>query len=406
MTRIAWVFLWVFVFSIPWEKSVWVPSVGTISRLLGLAAFAAGAVAAAQRRSLRLPNLALGWAALFVAWSALTWFWSLDQAATATRIRTLVELLAMFWLVWDSCRGPERQKQLLKAYLWGAVLAASFAFWRYAHHEQTYWRRYAAAGFDPNDFGLIMALAIPMALYLSYRQRGGMRWLYVASALVLIVAVFLTASRTALVVTFATFLFAIGTWRRADPAQRWVTVGLVGVVALGLVQFAPAPQRDRLATITTELRKGTFHDRTRIWKTGLKVFKSHAVAGVGSGAYPKAVEPWLGRPADFQYVAHNTFLSVLVETGTIGFIIFAGLMATLLLFIWAMEWPERALWGTVLIAWAVGVSTLTWEQYKPTWLIMALIATDWARACWARESTCYRMDMGNRTSIPVEEQRR
>jgi hypothetical protein len=36
----------------------------------------------------------------------------------------------------------------------------------------------------------------------------------------------------------------------------------------------------------------------------------------------------------------------------------------------------------MLAVWATGVSTLTWEHYKPTWLIMALIATQWARAYW------------------------
>ena len=41
---------------------------------------------------------------------------------------------------------------------------------------------------------------------------------------------------------------------------------------------------------------------------------------------------------------------------------------------------ERALWACVLAAWATGVFTLTWEHYKPTWLIMALITTEWALA--------------------------
>ncbi len=384
--RVAWGLLWLFVFSIPWEKSVWVPGVGTISRLLGMAAFAAGVLVVIQRRSLRRPNLALVLAALLVLWSALSWMWSLDRHATLLRMHTFAELLAMLWLIWDACRGPARQAQLLAAYLFGAVAASSIAFWRYAHHRETYWRRYAAAGFDPNDFGLILALAIPPALYLSYRSRGRMRAVYLASVLVLIPAVILTASRTALGATFVAFAFAIWTWRGADPAQRAASVALVAVLALGLVQFAPAPQRDRLATITTELKKGTLHGRTRIWKTGLKVLKRHPVLGVGSGAYPEAVSPWLGKPEGFQYVAHNTFLSVLVETGVVGFAVLAALLGTLALFIATMTGPERALWGILALVWAVGVSTLTWEHYKPTWLIMALLMTEWARSCWARKA--------------------
>ena len=160
--------------------------------------------------------------------------------------------------------------------------------------------------------------------------------------------------------------------------------GLEIMFALGLslVRFAPAPQRKRLATIPNEVTRGTLHDRTRIWKAGLKVLKQHPILGVGSGAYPKAVEPWLGVPkvAGFQYVAHNTFLSVLVECGLVGFAIFALLLATLLLYIWTMQSLERFLWLVVSASWAVGVLTLTWEHYKPTWLIMAMITTGWAGA--------------------------
>jgi O-antigen ligase len=195
-------------------------------------------------------------------------------------------------------------------------------------------------------------------------------------------AVLLTASRASLLATFVAFTFAFFTRRAADRTFRIVSLTLMAALGLSLVRFAPAPQRNRLATIPTEIRSGTLHDRTRIWKTGLKVLKQHKVIGVGSGAYPEAVEPWLGKPmvAGFQYVAHNTFLSVLVECGIVGFAIYALLLGTLLFFILTLPPLERSLWLVVAGSWAVGVFTLTWEHYKPTWLIMAMITTAWAGA--------------------------
>jgi O-antigen ligase len=384
LERAGWMLLLLFVFSIPWEKSVWIPHVGTIARLLGILAFAAGVVVAVRRASVRIPNVALLLATLFALWSAMTFFWSLDRHETARCARTVLELTAMLWLIWDECRGPVRQRQIMHAWVLGAVAAAAIAFYRYLHHWQNYYQRYAATGFDPNDFGLILALSIPIALYLGLRERRWIQGYLYGAVLAFICAVLLTASRTALVASFVAFGFCILTWQRCDFAQRIAIATLAAALILGLFQYAPAPQRRRLATIPNEVRQATFHDRTRIWKAGLIAFKSHVVAGVGSCAYPEAVRPTLGRPDahPFQFVAHNTLLSVMVETGVIGFAIYLLVIASLVLFIWMMPFTERALWSVVLASWAVGAAALTWEHHKPSWLIMALIMTEWARSVW------------------------
>ncbi len=384
LPEIAWALLWLLVFSMPWEKSLWVPQVGTISQLLGMLAFAAGALVAARRGAVRRPNAVLVAATLLACWFAATYFWSFDRPATVVRIKTFAELLALLWLIWDQCRGAARQRQLLAAYVFGAAAASGIAFWRYAHHQQTYYLRYAASGFDPNDFGLILALSVAPALYLMRHGPGRLRWFAAAALAAVIPAILLTASRTALVATFVALIFALVTWRGSDRAYRLAAALAIAALALGPLLLAPAPQRTRLQTLPTELNRGTFHGRTRIWKTGLKVFRRHPIRGIGSGAYPEAVAPWLGRPGvpGAQYVAHNTFLSVLVETGAIGFALFVVLAICLVLFVLAMPMPERALWAVMLAVWATGVSTLTWEQYKPTWLILALIMTEWARSYW------------------------
>jgi hypothetical protein len=48
------------------------------------------------------------------------------------------------------------------------------------------------------------------------------------------------------------------------------------------------------------------------------------------------------------------------------------------LYVWTLPSAERALWAVILVVWGIGVSTLTWEQYKPSWLILALIMTEWS----------------------------
>jgi O-antigen ligase len=385
--RIAWALVWLFVFSIPWEKSVMLEGFGTFSRALGICAFAAGAVAAAQRRALRRPNLILVWAALLTAWVGATWFWSLDPPATVRRTITFLQLFGMLWLIWDLCRGPARQLQLMHAYVWGSVAGAVSGFARYAAGRQTYYGRYAAEGFEPNDFGVVMALGIPMTSYLARRTKGWKAALMYAAVAVQTSAVLLTASRTALIATFLGFGFLLFTLGNTSRRHKAAVCALAAFLALSLVRLAPPSSRKRLATIPREVTSGTLNDRTQIWKAGVKVFPSHALAGVGAGAYPEAVRPWLGVPTvpGAQNVAHNTFLSVLVECGVIGFGLFALLLGSVLLYVWQMGRVERLLWATMLLVWCAGVSTLTWEHYKPTWLLFALASTEWARSWWKAE---------------------
>jgi O-antigen ligase len=265
----------------------------------------------------------------------------------------------------------------MEAYVWGAALAAVATLERFAENQQTYYRRYAAAGFDPNDLALTVALAIPLALYLSGRAGGAKAWAYRAAALAAIAAMLLTASRTAVAAAAAGFVFVPLTWRESDRWQRISGVALLGLLLAGALWLAPAASRARLASLGDA---GTLHNRTRIWKAGLLALESHAALGVGAGAYPEAVRPSLGRPAlaGHEYVAHNTFLSILVECGAIGLGLFAALAGATALFVWMMPRTERALWTVMLAAWAIGVSTLSWEQRKPGWLMLALITTQWA----------------------------
>jgi O-antigen ligase len=371
-----------FAFTIPWEKSIQLEGVGTLTRLAGGLAFLAVAGDVWRRKSVRPPNVALVLAAAFTGWTALTWFWSVSPGETAARALTCVQLFAMLWMIWEWCRTEGQHAALVRAYVGGAAVAGVLTILRYILGLQTYYRRYAAWGFEPNDLGLTVALSIPLALYLAFRDRGAARWLWRAAALLAIAAILLTASRTALVVSLCGFGFAAWTWRESGVSQRVSNAVLLGLLIAGALYLAPLSSRQRLATLPAEAARGTFHNRTQIWKAGLRVFRHHPVLGAGAGAYPEAVRPQLGIPdlPGHRYVAHNAYLSVLVEGGVVGLGLFGMLLAVLAAYIWVMPSVERAVWSITLGAWALGILTLTWEHRKPGWFIFGLIMTAWARS--------------------------
>jgi O-antigen ligase len=102
------------------------------------------------------------------------------------------------------------------------------------------------------------------------------------------------------------------------------------------------------------------------------VFLEHPFVGVGAGAFPASIS----REVVTAWVAHNTFLSILVELGVIGFAIFMILIGMM---VWAtlrLPLMERSLWLVALLTWALGASGMTWENTKPTWLLFGLVAVE------------------------------
>ena len=382
LERAAWALAWLLVFSLPLEKSVVVFEIGSVSRTIGLAAFAVTLALAVRTRRVRRPNAALLAAVAYVAWCGLTVVWSVSRPVSVERAATMAQLLGTLWVVWECCRTRQAQAWLLRAYVAGAAAASLLTVLRYALRRQTYYHRYAAPGFDPNDMGVTLALAIPMCLHLAASSRGRAAWAIRLAAALIAAALLLTGSRTALAAACVAFLYSALTWRAAAPAQKATSAALLLLLILGTVRLAPQPSRQRLATLPAEAIAGTFHDRTKIWKAGLKLLKRHWARGIGIAAFPEAVKPWLGKSgvASIQFTAHNTFLSVLVETGVPGALLFGLLLAILALFAWMLGPSQRALWFTMLAVWVVGVSTLTWEQRKPTWLMFGLMQTAWATA--------------------------
>ena len=151
--------------------------------------------------------------------------------------------------------------------------------------------------------------------------------------------------------------------------QRYATLLPFAAMIVGAVAFVPETSWNRILQFGSQLVEGTLTHRTVIWAAGFETLRDHAFFGVGAGAYGTSIL----RIVDIPYVAHNTFLSVLVELGIVGALLWCGLIAGIVYSVTRMPYLERCLWLVVLMTWTIGVSALTWEYRKPTWLVFGLI---------------------------------
>jgi O-antigen ligase len=114
----------------------------------------------------------------------------------------------------------------------------------------------------------------------------------------------------------------------------------------------------------------SFVERTGIWVLAFRKFPESPLFGFGTGSFVPVV--WGGQGGN---VAHNAFVSILVEDGAIGLVLFVA--ATFFVFrdVWRMPKAERNLWAAVLAIWSLGAMVSPWEYGKLTWYLFATIVT-------------------------------
>jgi O-antigen ligase len=374
--KLAFAFLWLMVFAIPWQNALMFPSVGTIGRLIGLLAGGLGILAMIERQSVRFPSRGSVLTALFVLWAAASYLWTLNPEETLVAAGTLIQLLLMVWLIWEFAPEERDQRRLMQAYVLGTYVSGIDTVYRYFFHlESKYVNRYTSTGFNPNDLALVMALSIPVSYYLAIQSEGLMSWVYRAQLVLAGTTIFLTASRDGFLAGLVAVTIVPLTFARLTWPQRIANILTVAVLVCSGLLFVPAASWKRLSTIPEELSQGTLDERRLIWEAGEEVFRMHPFQGVGAGAFMESVGRTLGAEPR---VAHNTFLSVLVEEGLIGFGLFCALICVLAVSAYQMPPLAQKLWVVALGVWVIGVCGATWEREKPTWLFFSLIMGHWA----------------------------
>ena len=378
MNRLAQISLLVFAFVLPWEDSLLLPVVGSLGRVSGLLLLVLGlpSLFRGNRLRLRMPSLLLIAMLLFVIWSAVTMFWSLDPGSTLSHALSRLQLFAMAFLVWQLIDRPGRADSVLRAYVLGCYVAIGSAMVNMITGSEYVYQRYSATGTDPNDFATMLALGIPMAWLLVVRGRQGIWfWPLLLYLPAVLGAILLTSSRGGAIVTLIALLVIPLTMRHLDVPRRLAFWFMVGVGGLGAIYAAPLvietvqSSVQRLSSTASEVASGTLNERADIWEAGFKMFEDNTILGVGAGAFEQSVTPYAGLPK----IAHNTYISVLVELGPLGLILFLAALLAAALPLLRLAGPERAILLVLGVTLAVGLLPLTWEIRKVTWFVLVLM---------------------------------
>ena len=293
------------------------------------------------------------------------------------RMGTYVRMVALTIVIWDLYRTPESVRLALQTFVLGGLIPAVDTIRNYLTGVQSDFGRYSTSADGMNKIAFVLALTIPIALYLAFAPADNrlsriLRWLNLTCCFVALFAIILTATRFAIVMTipawsYAAFkLFGLGGWRRIAVVFAMICGLLV------VVRYAPESSLDRLTTIQTEISRGDLTGRTAIWKKGLASVCRYPFLGLGAGAEGVPVIPLLG----FPQAMHNSFLAVWVELGPVGILIMTTIVAMAVYLAWHMPKSSSWFWLMLLAVWGLGNLPISVFYTKETWLVLGLLVAD------------------------------
>jgi O-antigen ligase len=289
-------------------------------------------------------------------------------------------------VVWENCRTRQKAEGVLQAFVFGGYLIMLTLSFNYVSGNSaiTDPTRLAAGGFNPDDF--LYLIPVPVAWYLARRPHAKNKFLILLNVGYVLLAplgIILTATRGALFVAVPGYLYILWSGRKA-PVSWKIGVLVAAVVLVGFTsQLDIASKLTRLSTVTSS-SGGTGSDsnlngRGVIWELAIKEFSHHPIIGIGSGAFPyiSSNDPIVGpmhTESGVGLPVHNTYLSVLTETGIVGFLLMAFMIAIVVRSACSLKEANlKHAFIAALVMMAVGVSSLTYEDHSGFWMLFTLI---------------------------------
>jgi hypothetical protein len=362
---------------IPSGEFIDLPFLGSASRIGGALLAVVWLVAVGMSRRLRKPATFHGALLALVLWNGLSIWWSVDPDSSVARTESYFRMLLFTVILWDLYTSTDRVRAGLQALALGAYLPVLSTIHNFFTGVETSWGRYSAAGSNPNTTATIIALAMPVAWHLATSQPAArwtlvLRFLNYAFVPTAVLAMALTGTRFALIMSVPTLIFCATTALRSGRLS-WATIAVLAFLAMSLSQVMsviPETSLERLSTIPEEVSEGDLNERRIFWQEGVSLWFDHPFVGVGANSFERATES--GR------AAHNSFISILAELGLVGFALFGLVLAHVVVSVWQRPSPDRIFWICVCVAWLLGNLALTYAHTRATWLLFGLVVASGA----------------------------
>ena len=266
----------------------------------------------------------------FVAFCAVGLTWTQSFQESFTMILTLVQLLALYLLLFSYISNYDCIDSLIRGLFISGMICAYVVIEFYGITEyislMIKGERLGGMISNVNTIGLYMAVTVITGFYYGYIKK--INWMYAVTVIPLMVG-FGTGSRKCLVMMAFGILFIVFMQYRENinvkSFGKFLAIVCVIIALIWWMTTMPVFQ-GAFKRILSMLTRGSSQDgsariRSRMIEVGWAYFKEHPFSGVGIG------NSWIINEQAFQWKTylHNNFVELLACTGVIGFSLYYGI---------------------------------------------------------------------------------
>ena len=311
-------------------------------------------------------------------WTSLSYIWTTTPGDTAWRLFLLnFYFMIMLIVYWYSINSKAKLDQAYLAIFLAILFLARIVNYNYNMGFQEGGGesgRYTAYDIGANEMAITLGLGMTFALYLSsVFKKNWVRLLILATIPLFINASFLTGSRMGFVILLIGMIFGIYQISRMQKFEK-IVVALAFVFSIkSVISNIPKELTQRVFSTWHNASTGNFNEREVIWQIGFDGFKEQPFFGRGMDSFTR-----MSNNAHMDLEAHNTYISILVEYGIIGFLIYGLVISGLLLFILRLKGVDRLFPLILMIQLLFAQLTTNLQDNTILWSFYALIVSH----CW------------------------
>jgi probable O-glycosylation ligase (exosortase A-associated) len=210
---------------------------------------------------------------------------------------------------------------------------------------------------DNNDFALALGMGIPMLWMIGRSEkREVLRKALLVCVPLTMITIALTHSRGGFLAMSVGIFVLI--WRSRN---RMAGMAMVALMLVGGLLLAPASYVERIGSISEFEEDSSAQARFAAWRTASFMIRANPVFGVGFGHFQdnyRLYDPAMKDPekqVGDVFVAHNSYLQIWAECGSITFLLYLSLILLSFLDLWKLRREAEARYHS---SWVLNYTTM------------------------------------------------